>query len=170
MRRKLKMWLLIVAALLAAAPSCMAIGAGDWTLTVPVAQGQVDVWGTCRYDRVQIGPVFTWVDNDALPDGDGLGAGVVATYDLLEPEGTTLSVGDFKIPVQWFLGAKAEVMWFSESHDLDPAPSLLTGFRFGSERAGIGVIYEFALTDALWEPLAAREDRHVLSIAPYYRF
>jgi hypothetical protein len=61
-------------------------------------------------------------------------------------------------------------MWFEDSDDVDPAPSLLTGFRFGSDKAGIAITYEFALTDDLWKLLAPREDAHIISFAPYWRF
>jgi len=160
---------LIVTAIVAVAVLGGPAWCSDWTVTAPVANGQVDTWLLRQYDRVNIGPAFTWVDNDGLPSGDAFGVGVVATYDLLQ-EAAQISVADIAIPVQWFVGAKGEVMYSSGTNDIDPAPSLLTGFRFGAPKAGISVMYERALDQKLWSALAPREDVDIISIAPYWRF
>lgn len=160
---------MMMTAMVAALLFCGPAWASDWTVTVPVSESQVDLWLTHAYGRVQIGPVVTWVDQDEIPEGDGIGGGLVATYDLLK-EDAQFSVGGVDIPVQWFIGGKAEVMYLMDAKDLDPAPSLLTGFRFGSDKAGVSVVYEFALTNELWSVLVPREEQHVLSFAPYWRF
>jgi len=141
--------------------------ATDWTAYGLAGQGQADVWLTKTYDRVQVGPAFSWFDNDNTPEGDGYAAGLVVTYDLIKD--AHLVVGDVTIPTQYFLGGKAQLVYWRATEDIDPAPSLVTGFRFGTKQAGATIVYEYALTDELWTVLAPREDEHVLLFSVYWR-
>jgi len=142
--------------------------AADWTVMTPVGDGQVDVWLTRSSGRAHVGLATTWLDNDDNPaDGDAFGLGFLAMYDVVDD--AHIVIGDVNIPATWSVGAKGQIMFFTQSSDVDPAPSLFTSLLFGNEKMGLGPVYQYALTDDLWNKLAP-QDEHRLLISAYFNF
>ena len=142
--------------------------AENWQITTPVGDGQVDVWFQHGAGRTKIGPAFSWIDNDGSPDdGDAFGLGFVAGYDLVQD--ANFVIGDITIPATLTVGAKGQVMLYSQSGDVDPAPSLFTSLMFGTENMSLGPVYQYALTNDLWDHFAPQSE-HLLMIAGCVRF
>lgn len=140
-----------------------------WNGWLPVSDDQVELWLTKPSGKVSIGGYGIWVDEDAQPEvGNQFGGGVIATYDLLE--GATFVVGNVTIPVQWSIGVRGGLLYSHEVDDLDPASSLLTMFRFGEPNMGLAVIYEYDVSENLWDTTLPRENIHTLSVSPYFQF
>lgn len=169
----MKKALLVAMLMLAVSTVCSAT---EWSATLLGGNQSIQARvGARPGEKTEVGVFGMWKDVDLegpYGDTDSVYLGLYGLYDLVKDQ--EFSILNFTTPVTWniggLIGAGSAADMPSELEDINAVLSAITGLYFGDEKAQIGVEYQYAFDESLWQELGSITNQSSVLFSIKWRF